>query len=259
MRRSTTILLAIFVGAVGCGGSSDAGKAEAAKKAEAKQAEAKLEAGRTPEQKADARAEPHGDKAKALDTNAQDTNTPKNDTAGDVPPDSLAPTARPTDVPADWQRVAGDVWSFWVPMDWKVDDFKPADGGTGDKGDKIAAAPTKEQGMDVATLSCWIRSDLNLPTEPAAMQKEALERAKGVAKKHEAKAEPVKVEHDDGPRDAYRVEYAATGDGTLVRERWTVSQRALALVCTDETGKGAPEDTKTLETVLGSLRWAPGS
>lgn len=255
MRRSTTVLCTALL--LACGASGEGGTPGATPAA--KTAEAKPDAAPRPETKAelkaDARAEPHGDKAKALDTNAQDTNTPKNDTAGDVPPDSLAPTARPKDVPENWQRVAGDVWSFWTPADWKVEDFKPADGGTGDKGDKIASAP----GKDAATLSCWIRSDQNLPTESKAMQDEAVERAKGVAKKHDAKSEVVKVEHDDGPKDALHVEYASAGDGTLVRERWAVSQRTLALVCTDESGKGAAADQATIRKVLDSLRWAPAS
>lgn len=268
MRITTTVLTMVLAAALACD-SGDAGKGERKADEKAKAAakvkdDAKAKAHAMPvtdakaEAKADAKAEPPEADAKALETNAQDTNTPKNDTAGDVPPDSLAPTVRPKDVPEDWQRVAGDVWSFWVPKDWKITDVKPSDGGSGDKGDKQAEAQRSEGGMAISSLSCWVRSDQGLPTKMPDLKKKTLEQAKADAKTHEAKATDVKVEHDEGPQEAVQIEYAASGDGTRVIERWGISARALGLICSDESGKPNPADRKILDTAIGSLRWTVG-
>jgi len=231
-------------------------KTDASAKREAKAKAAEKE--RNAKAEAEAEAEAPERDPKLLDNNAQDTNRPRNDTAGEIPPDSTAPTARPQDVPEDWQRVAGDVWSFWVPKDWTVADVK-TEGGGSTTSDKSATLERKEGDVVVSSLSCAVRSHDGLPTEPAAMKTAALDRAKAAAKKKEVLANVVKVDHEAGPQDAIQVEYHATGDGTLVIERWGLSQRALALVCTDESGKQDPADRKLLDTAIASLRWTTGS
>ena len=264
MPRTITLLIALLAGVPACSdapNSDDAKKLDAKTKAETKEktdasakrdAKAK-EAKEKREAKADAKAEPPEPDAKALDTNAQETNTPKNDTAGEVTPDSTAPTARPKDVPEDWQRVAGDVWSFWVPKDWTVEDVKAEDGST--KGDKSARLETKQNEVVVSNLSCVMRSNEGLPAKFPAMTMDALDRAKAAAKKQKVKTSVLKVEHDAGPQDALHIEYEATGDGTLVLERWATGQRALELRCTDESGKKDPANRKILDAALASLRW----
>lgn len=187
------------------------------------------------------------------DAEASDAPAPAAGPAGLV-----APAERPAGVPADWQRVSGDVWSFWVPADWKVLDYQPGDGGTGDKGDKIAEAQRSEGGMPIASLGCVMRSDLGMPTAMAELEPKALARAKGDAKKHAATSSTVEVEHPEGPQKALQIEYQSSGDGTLVLERWAVSQRALGLSCSDQSGSTKAQDRKILETVLGSLRWIVG-
>jgi hypothetical protein len=107
-------------------------------------------------------------------------------------------------------------------------------------------------------LSCWIRSDQGLPTRAADLKTEAVKRAKNDAKKHEAKATDVKVEHDEGAQDAVHIEYASSGDGTQVIERWAISARALGLVCSDQSGKKDPADRKILDTAIASFRWTVG-
>jgi hypothetical protein len=276
MPRMNMITIAVLTGVLGCSADSpnsddakkldaqakadlqektDASKerqekADAAKAGRAAKTEAKANA------KAEAKPEPPVADAKALDTNAQDTNTPKNDTAGEIPPDSMAPTARPKDVPEDWQRVTGDVWSFWVPKDWAVTDVK-SDDGSG-KGDKSARRSRTESGVAVSDLSCTMRSDPTMPTKPAAMKVEAMDRAKKNAKGQKVKAAIMKVELDAGPQDVLHVEYAATGDGTLAIERWVVSARPLGLMCSDESGTKDPANRKILDTALDSLRWVVG-
>ena len=125
-------------------------------------------------------------------------------------------------------------------------------------GDKWASDERIEEGVELSFLSCMLDSHDGLPTEPAALKKEALELAKVAATKREAKAVDVKVEHDDGPRDALQIETRAAVDGTLVLERWAISRRALALRCLDETGADEPANRKILDTALHSLRWTAG-
>jgi hypothetical protein len=258
------MLITVLTGVLGCDSSKpdDGKKLDAQAKADTRakteasaKRDAKAKAGQS-EAKADAKAEPPVADAKALDNNAQDTNTPKNDSAGDIPPDSIAPTTRPKGVPDDWQRVTGDVWSFWVPKDWAVTDVKEDDGTT--KGDKSARRSRTESGVEVSDLSCTVHSQEALPTKDAELKKEAETRAKAAAKKHEVKSTTVKLELDEGTQDVLQLEYDATGDGTLVLERWLVTKRPLALVCSDESGTKDAANRKILETALDSLRWVVG-
>jgi hypothetical protein len=264
MSRTTILLVAgVLACSAGEPDSSDAKKLDAETKADMKEktdASAKRDAKAKAAEKAreekgdekdeakeDAKAEPPEPDAKAVESNVQETNSPKNDTAGDVPPDSTAPIARPKDVPEDWQRVAGDVWSFWVPKAWTVAEVKTTEG-TG-KGDKSAT---------LERLQCAVRSNDGMPTEWAALNVKAIDRAKAAASKQKVLANITKVEHDAGAQEALQLEYTASSDDTLVLERWTTSQRALALVCTDKSPTKDPANRKNLDTTMGSLRWTVG-
>jgi hypothetical protein len=254
--RPPILLLATLLA---CDSGDAKGKADAKTKTDAKtDAKAKADA----KAKFDAPPETPAQPKPSPDAKADSKADAKADSKAEPAPTPATPTpaapARPADVPADWQPVVGDAWSFWVPASWKVEDFAPGDGGTGDKGDKIADAARVEAGMAISSLSCRVRSDLPLPTKLADLELAMIDRAKKDAKKHEVKAAIVKVDHDGTEREAVHLEYKAIGDGTLVFERWTLSSRPLGIVCTDESKSGG-DDPKILATALASFRWAAPS
>jgi hypothetical protein len=160
-------------------------------------------------------------------------------------------------VPADWQPVHGDSWSFWAPPEWKVGPFV-LEAGKGHATDKEADADRTENGAPVSSLHCRIYSDSGLPADLAGLRSLAKKRAEDDARGRSVKLKELTVAHPSGPQKALQIEYRSTGDGTLVLERWFVAARASSLMCSDQSGRRAPEERAILEAILASLRWTPG-
>ncbi len=159
-------------------------------------------------------------------------------TTKSAPPEAADKAPRPAGVPTDWQLVsASHGLSFWVPAPWTVDP----------KGS--AALVTTKGGLEFSVPACEI---LDRPEfAGAASELEALAVAEA---KKSAGDRKVTVKRD-AARGEVAVEYKASGDGTVVLERWIATPTGgVGLTCIDENGGGIAGTRQTLDAILQSLQ-----
>lgn len=154
--------------------------------------------------------------------------------------DDAGTTEPPEGIPADWTAVEGDpagmeaAGTFFVPKTWVREGKAPNE----------MVRPSADSGVH-----CY----LNMPREleeGSDAKAQLLKTAKADAKKHAAKDET--VEHHG--IELYMLEYAATGDGTLVIEAWSLDDAVPnGVTCADESGEKFKDVRKDVDLVVRSF------